>query len=206
MKEQFIKIFSWMKDLGLSSEELVVFAVIYAYTGFRGSFDGDPGWLAQWARVGAADVYGLLEGLSGKGLIIKARGPYGNACYKSCVSGAAPAGRSGAARYNINNNIIEYSIEKEIDKIPIEYSIDPIKKNNDTDITTDNTGSKKAFSDTNDTKSAPSAPKSFIMDKAHTDELMKLLGPYENVCEAPYELLEEKMRILLQREAEKEAG
>ena len=199
MKEQFIKIFSWMKDLGLSSEELVVFAVIYAYTGFRGSFDGDPGWLAQWARVGAADVYALLEGLCVKGLIVKARGAYGSVCYKSCVTGSAPKKGSGlrgaeGAPYNINNNIIEYSIEKEIDKIPIEYS-------NDTDITISDTGSKKAFSDTNDTKNAR---KSFMMDREHTEELLKLLAPYTNVFDAPYELLEEKVRILEEREAKKE--
>jgi len=193
-----------MKKLGLSSGELIAFAMIYAYTGFRGSYDGDLRFIAEWSRTPQEELSDMLDGMCLKRVIERTCGRYGNICYRSIVTAAAALSAKPAAD-NINNinNINDINdIKKRIDKNNMNDMNDINNIDNKEDMK--DTAFKSSSSDMKDTKKAkPRSGRSFMMDKEHTEALMELIYPYTNIVDAPIELLEEKIRILEEREMEK---
>ena len=127
MTKQYVKLYSWMTELGLSAAELIVYALVLAYTGFKGGFDGSAAWLSKWIGTSVRETAEVLESLCLKGLIYSC-GRSGNAeIFKSTAipGGAAP---KKAAKPGNGNNTIDNNIDT------IENNIDPIDKKNNNSI------------------------------------------------------------------------
>ncbi|MBO4385133.1 MAG: hypothetical protein J5854_06915 [Clostridia bacterium] len=123
-----------MRELDLSAAETVLFAIISAYTSFKGQFDGEMKWLSSWIGTDGAMAEELLAGLAEKGLVETCRNSYGHTVYKaSRLGGTLDAG--GHKYNNIDNTIdktidtsIDPSIDKTTDKKMYRSSINSINK------------------------------------------------------------------------------
>ena len=145
MATQYVKLYAWMTELGLSAAEMIVYALVSAYTGFKGSFDGSRAWLSKWIGSSVGETSEVLESLSAKGLIYPSGKRGGVEYFKSTtlIGGSRPskAPKPGITYIdnNIDNNIehsiedpIEHPIEKKNNKDPIENPIEhPIERSFD---------------------------------------------------------------------------
>lgn len=88
MSEQFIKLHTWMTELGLNPSELIVFAVIHGYTASCGEYHGGVEVLGKWTGLRRQHVYPFLKSLADKGLIKQTRASGGRhaAAYISLVN------------------------------------------------------------------------------------------------------------------------
>lgn len=87
MSEQFVKLHSWMTELGLNPSELIAFAVIHGYTVSCGSYKGGMEMLGKWCGVSRQHAYRYLQPLIEKGLVKQTQGSGGRntAVYISTV-------------------------------------------------------------------------------------------------------------------------
>ncbi|MCR5809164.1 MAG: hypothetical protein K6G56_06335 [Clostridiales bacterium] len=182
--------------------------MIYAYTSFKGCFDGDLGWLASWCGLEREDMYGVTDALCANGLIMKVVGGGGNTVYKSCVIGAGTVRKKQSNAPSAGPHIINIESIDETDK-ETEKEID--KK---TDNKTDDTIEKKIDKDSiekeikyRDIKPIENmGSKDLLSDKsikgALAEELMKLISPYKTLPEVPPDVLAEKLRLLEKKRAE----
>ena len=69
MSEQFIKLHSWMTEIGLSGNELIVFAVIHHYTQWKGGYSGGMEPLMQLTGVGRRSAFYIVDKLIKKNLV-----------------------------------------------------------------------------------------------------------------------------------------
>ena len=83
INRQFVKLYGWMNDLGLTLAETVVFALIVSYTEFKGCFDGTTEWLAGWTHMTELDTARVLVSLLNKDLIVCAGSVKGVMRYRS---------------------------------------------------------------------------------------------------------------------------
>lgn len=88
MSEQFVKLHTWMTELGLNPSELIVFAVIHGYTASCGEYHGGVEVLGKWTGLRRQHVYPFLKSLVDKGLIRQTRTSGGRhaAAYISLVN------------------------------------------------------------------------------------------------------------------------
>lgn len=88
MSEQFVKLHTWMTELGLNPSELIVFAVIHGYTVSCGSYKGGMEMLGKWCGVSRQHAYRYLQPLIEKGLVKQTQGSGGRnaAVYVSTVN------------------------------------------------------------------------------------------------------------------------
>lgn len=217
MKKQFIKISSWMLDLGLTASELIVFAVIHAYTGFKGEFSGDPAWLALWARIDEAELGAVLESLAEQKIVIRKRGLCGQPAYMSVFPDDSR--RSSHNINNINNidhiDNIDRSISS-IDKIgrPAPYEgagrasvIEDINIGRAASASGAGRPSAKEYDEKNRgdgaknergrsarrTDGGKPKPTSAAERGLTPDEIQELIKPYKHIWEVPvYELIEKE--------------
>ena len=70
MPEPFVKLNMWMaSELGLSGNELIVFAVIHGYTAFCGGYQGGMDMLGKWCGLSRRNAYRVISPLIEKGLV-----------------------------------------------------------------------------------------------------------------------------------------
>lgn len=88
MSEQFVKLHSWMTELGLNPSELIAFAVIHHYTVYQGGYAGGALALAKWCGIAKSNIYHVIETLIGKQLIVKLKASKGRgtSVYASIVN------------------------------------------------------------------------------------------------------------------------
>lgn len=73
MSEQFVKLHSWMTELDLSGNELIVLAVIHSFTTHGRGYDGGLSGLAKWTGCTERGVFKVLTRLEERGLVSKAK-------------------------------------------------------------------------------------------------------------------------------------
>ena len=175
MKNQYVRIYSWMTELGLAAGELIVFAMIHAYTLFNGCFEGDRAWLAAWSCTSVGGVGALLDGLVGRRLIGRTVGARGGEAYASLLAGNRPGIQAGPP--------VRAEERRAGDGAKAPAPIAPAEE-------------KRA--------DGPASRRGFRMDEKHMKELMELVAPYGDLVDVPVDVLEEKLRLLEEREARAE--
>ena len=91
MAETFYPVYGWMpKELHIGGGELLVYAFLYSFTENRGQYDGGLQYMADQTGTGRRNVIRILQKLTEKKLIRKAKGPDG-LCYSVCRQKTLPA-------------------------------------------------------------------------------------------------------------------
>ncbi|MBR3381431.1 MAG: hypothetical protein IKG85_00100 [Clostridia bacterium] len=205
MKNQYIKIWSWMTELGLSAPELLALSVIHAYTTFKGGFDGMTSWLAGWVCLTSRETQVVLKGLMAKGLICVARGSGGSEVLKTTfleggLSECRPSGKF--ASHNINN-IGDIDNIDPIDKKDKISNIDHIDHIDNIDtITGSKNLSDKTIGNIPEKTSPEPSEKAVKKEKPLTkEEIEEIIAPYENVADVPLEELSQRIRAFNERKA-----
>lgn len=68
----YVKVYDWMRELGLKPGELLAFAVIFSFGKDGGWFQGSAAYLAEWIGVKERDtVFKYLSAMVRKGLLEK---------------------------------------------------------------------------------------------------------------------------------------
>ena len=70
--DRYIKVYEWMRELGLKPGELLAFAVVYSFGKYGDWYTGSASYLASWIGVKKKDaVFRYLSRLIEKGLLEK---------------------------------------------------------------------------------------------------------------------------------------
>lgn len=178
INRQFVKLYSWMNDLGLSLAETVVFALIFSYTEFKGRFDGTTGWLAGWTHTTEMETARILADLINRGLIFCAGRVKGVTFYKS------------VSIDSIDN--YKYSIDS-IDKNNNNNSIDSIdnrNKNNSIDSIDSRAGAAR-----------DGRPRKYRLAK-DVPEIMALIDEFGGLDRVPRERLRDTIEMVRKQDEE----
>lgn len=176
-KERFIKMYWWMRELGLGPDELVIFASIHHYTVFKGFFDGDRIWLSRWLGGDLDRLDTALASLIEKGLAVASTDALGCKRYKSTILGGPSRTRTSIEKINIKESIDSIDCVKD--------SIDSVKEKNKDSIDKDSVEKESPKKRTD-----------------YTDEEIKeIIAPYEDITDVPFELLAKKVQAFDERKA-----
>ena len=119
MQEQFIKVCSWMTRLGLSASELLAFAIIHAYTGFKGEYDGSFSWISKWIGTTSGEAARLVQSLVDRGIVYPCtKNGCGEAFRSSYIDGASKRKRAHTGKPSDSarrDNNIDIYINRSID-------------------------------------------------------------------------------------------
>ena len=88
MSEQFVKLHTWMTELGLNPSELIAFAVIHHYTVYQGGYAGGALALAKWCGIAKSKIYRVIDKLIEKEYVVKLKASKGRgtSVYASIVN------------------------------------------------------------------------------------------------------------------------
>ena len=116
---------SWMTELDLSGNELIVFAVIHSFTTHGRGYDGGLSGLAKWTGCTERGVFKVLLRLEERGLVTKAKPSKGRVSnlYLSTVNHEQS---SGLTMNKVHVNHEQSSYDKK-DKINIDTPLYPPK-------------------------------------------------------------------------------
>ncbi len=183
-----------MRELGLTAAEMIVFAIVSSYTGFRGAFSGEIAWLSTWLGTDGEKARSVLDSLVGKGLVVHSVNSYGHPVYKSaCLGGTNEA---YGYKYDSINPSIDPSIEEKIEKNTIDSSIDSSieRKIEETidekSIDCINIGGQEETSpeDPSGEKTNGSAG---VTEKEKRERIIALMDEYGDITKVPLSKLEE---------------
>lgn len=73
MSEQFVKLHKWMGGMGLTPNELMIFAVIHSYTEYGRGYDGGLAGLTEWTGCSERTVKRTVRQLVEAGWIINSK-------------------------------------------------------------------------------------------------------------------------------------
>ena len=131
MSEQFVKLHKWMGSMGLTPNELMIFAVIHSFTENGRGYDGGLADLAEWVGCTARSVNNAVKHLVDAGWIVKSKPSKGRV---SClylsnhekISGLREEKFSGLTMKKFHSNHENFSYDKK-DKINIDAPLYPPK-------------------------------------------------------------------------------
>lgn len=131
MSEQFVKLHKWMGSMGLTPNELMIFAVIHSFTENGRGYDGGLADLAEWVGCTARSVNNAVKHLVDAGWIVKSKPSKGRV---SClylsnhekISGLREEKFSGLTMKKFHSNHENFSYDKK-DKINIDTPLYPPK-------------------------------------------------------------------------------
>ena len=126
MKQQFIKIWSWMLGLGLDTQELLALSIIHSYTSFKGGFDGQLSWIARWLNLTAEQTEEVIARLIRRRLVYLVKRSCGTEVYKSTFLEGGGSLKPPEGKKHIINTIDTIDPIDTIDTIDSIDSIDSI--------------------------------------------------------------------------------
>ena len=204
MKQQFIKIWSWMTELGLNAYELLVLSIIHSYTTFKGGFDGSVSWIARWADLTAEQTQEVIDGLIEKRLVYLLRRNSGINVYKTTFLEGSAGVMAPAPKAHIINTIdsidpIDNKSLKSISIDPID-PIDPIDNKSFKSISIDPIVSDgRPGSREGEKKNALPADAEKTKPRFTPEEIAELIAPYGCITDVPLEELSRRVRAWEER-------
>ncbi len=231
MKQQFIKIWSWMLGLGLDTQELLALSIIHSYTSFKGGFDGQLSWIARWLNLTAEQTEEVIARLIRRRLVYLVKRSCGTEVYKSTFLEGGGSLKPPEGKKHIINTIDTIDSIDSIDPIdPIDSienkkemykekdidSIDPIDsidkcfkemyEEKDTDPI-DSIGSIDRSAGETDcaaNKNAfPGAAGRREKRRFTPEQIAEITAPYESITDIPLEELSKRILAWEAREAAK---
>lgn len=130
MNEQFVKLHKWMGGMGLTPNELMIFAVIHSYTEHGRGYDGGLAGLTEWTGCSLRTVNCAVRKLESEGWIINSKPSKGRVAtvYHSNHAKIAPLRDAETARLTmqkLHSNHAETAPDKK-DKIDIDNPPTPL--------------------------------------------------------------------------------
>ena len=103
MSEQFVKLHKWMGGMGLTPNELMIFAVIYSYTEYGRGYDGGLAGLTEWTGCSLRTVKYVVRKLESEGWILNSKPSKGRVAtvYHSNHAKIAPLMGAETARLTV---------------------------------------------------------------------------------------------------------